>query len=115
MLVIYSKKDFEAKVLDIASKYITSADYNKFTEDIVANKIKSEGLVNKSTFTRFINKTDLDEKKVATLAGKAELKSNKIPINKITSVWFKLISWKKLFWRWWYSKLFSFPGNVQMF
>ena len=68
MLVIY-----DVKIFDIESKYITTADYNKFTKDIVANKIKSEGLVNQSDIAGFINNADLDKKKVATLATKAEL------------------------------------------
>ena len=41
---------------------ILLADYNKFTEDIVTNKIKSEGLVNKSPVAGFINNADLDKK-----------------------------------------------------
>ena len=40
--------------------------------DIVANKIKSEGLVDKSAIEGFINNVGLDKKKVATLATKAE-------------------------------------------
>ena len=43
---------------------------------IVANKIKSEGLVNKSDIAGFINNADLD-KKVETLATKAEIKGEK--------------------------------------
>ena len=43
MLVIQSKKsDCDAKIPDIESKYITTADYNKFTKVIVANNIKSK-------------------------------------------------------------------------
>ena len=30
------------KISDIESKYITTADYNKFTENIVDSNIKSE-------------------------------------------------------------------------
>ena len=47
-------------ISDIESKYITKADYNKFTKDIVTNKIKCEGLVNKSVIAGFINNADLD-------------------------------------------------------
>ena len=53
------KTDYDAKVLDIESKYTTTADYNK---DIVSKKIKSEGLVDKSTIVKFINNADLDKK-----------------------------------------------------
>ena len=51
MLVIQSKKtrtDYDAKISGIKSKYIITADYNKFAKDNVAKKIKSEGLVNES-------------------------------------------------------------------
>ena len=33
--------DYDAKISDIESKYITSADYNKFTKNIVDNSIKT--------------------------------------------------------------------------
>ena len=43
MLVIKStKKDHDTKLLYIESKCITTADYNKFSKDILANKIKSD-------------------------------------------------------------------------
>ena len=45
-MVVVNKKDYRAKILDIKSKYITTADSNKFFNDVVANKIKSEGLAN---------------------------------------------------------------------
>ena len=48
---------------DIKSKFVTTVDYHKFTKDIIANNIKSEGLVNKSTISEFINNADLDKKK----------------------------------------------------
>ena len=51
------------------------AGYNKLTKDIVTNKIKGEGLVNKSPVPGFINNADLDKKKLATLAIKAKLKA----------------------------------------
>ena len=60
---LVQKTDYKAKILDIESKYITTADYNKFTKYIVANKIKSEGLVDKSAIAGFINSADLDFKK----------------------------------------------------
>ena len=41
MLVIELKQiDYDAKMLEIESEYITTAGYNKLTKDIVANKIK---------------------------------------------------------------------------
>ena len=51
-------------------RYNTAADYNKFTEVIVANNIKSKELVNKSDIAGFINNAELD-RKVETLATKA--------------------------------------------
>ena len=44
------------------SKYTTTVAYNKFTKDIVANKINSEGLIDKSSIFRFINNADLNKK-----------------------------------------------------
>ena len=55
--------DYDAKTSDIENKYITADEYNTFSKDIVANKIKSEGLVNKSDIVGFINNADLDKKK----------------------------------------------------
>ena len=69
---------------DIKSKFVTTVDYHKFTKDIIANNIKSEGLVNKSTISEFINNADLDKKKkVATLAAKSELKAEQDKITKL--------------------------------
>ena len=72
MLVIFTKKtDYHAKILNIGFRYITAANYNKFTKYIVANKIKSEGLIDKPTISGFINSAYLDKKKkVATLGTK---------------------------------------------
>ena len=44
------------------SKYTTTVACNKFTKDIVANKINSEGLIDKSSIFRFINNADLNKK-----------------------------------------------------
>ena len=44
------------------SNYTTTVAYNKFTKDIVANKINSEGLIDKSSIFRFINNADLNKK-----------------------------------------------------
>ena len=49
MLVIQLKKDDGAKISDIENKYITTADYNKLTNDVVTNKIKSERLVKQNS------------------------------------------------------------------
>ena len=57
---------------NIVSKYITTADYNKFNKNVVDNSTKSKNLVDKSAINGFINNVKLDEK-VAALATKAEL------------------------------------------
>ena len=74
------KKNYDAKMTDIENKYITTADNNKFTKDIVANNMKSKNLVDKFAIGGFISSDGLD-KKVAILVTKAELKveqNNKI-------------------------------------
>ena len=47
---LVKRTNYDAKILDIESKYITKADYNKFTKDIVDNSIKSKDLVAKTDF-----------------------------------------------------------------
>ena len=56
------KADYGSKVLDIEPKYFSKADYNKSTKHIVANNIKSEGLIDKYTIAGFINNASLDKK-----------------------------------------------------
>ena len=68
------KKDYGVKLSDIKSKYITTDDYNKFTKDIVANRIKSEGLVDKSVIAGFINNVDL-EKSNSNIGNKSRIKN----------------------------------------
>ena len=72
---LVKKTDYDAKISDIKSRFINVADYNEFTTDIVGNKVKSEGLVGKYAITEFIKNANLDKKKVAALATKAELKA----------------------------------------
>ena len=48
---------------DIENRYLTTADYNKATINIVANQIKSKSLVDKSTIPGFINNAVLDKNK----------------------------------------------------
>ena len=50
------RTDNGAKISDIESKYVTTANYNRFTEVIVDNSTKSKHLVNKSAFDGFMNK-----------------------------------------------------------
>ena len=41
------KTDYDAKITDTESKYITTADYNNLTKNIVNNSINSKNLVGK--------------------------------------------------------------------
>ena len=60
---LVKKTDYDAKILDIESKYFTTADYKKFTSQTLDAKIKQKGLVDKSAIAGFMNNTDLDKKK----------------------------------------------------
>ena len=65
---LVKKTDYDAKILDIKSKYFATADYNKFTNE----KIKQKQLFNKSNnIGVLINNSDLNNK-IATLATKAK-------------------------------------------
>ena len=79
----FVKKTYDAKISEIENKYITTADCNKFTKDIVNNKIKIEVSVDKTAISGFINNAALDKKKVATLTAKAELKAKQDKIIKL--------------------------------
>ena len=76
------KIDYNSRITDIESKYISTADYNKFTEHIVNNSIKSKNLVDKSDIAGILNNADLDVK-LSTLATKAELKAEQDKIKKL--------------------------------
>ena len=79
---LVKKTDYDAKISDIQSKYIATADYNKFTKNIVDNNIKTKNLVDKAAIAGFINNAQLD-RKLATLATKAELKAEQDRITKL--------------------------------
>ena len=55
-------------------KYFTTSDYNKFTNEIIGNKVKEITLLNKSDVSGFIDNSDVN-KNITTLATKAELKA----------------------------------------
>ena len=57
------KTDYETKISNTENKNVPTADYNKFTKDVVANNIKSKKLVDKSAIAGFINRAHLDKKK----------------------------------------------------
>ena len=90
-ILVKKTPDSAAKIFDIKSEYFTKSDYNKFTNEKLDLKIKQKGLVNKSDITRFIYNADLDKKKVALLATKAELKAEEEKTMKLQA--FKLFSW----------------------
>ena len=62
-------------MLDIKSKYFTTADYNKFTIEKLEFKIYEKGLINKSDTAGFINNADLD-KKSSNISNKSRTKSS---------------------------------------
>ena len=76
------KSDYDEEILDIKSKYFTASDYSKFTNGKLDLKIKQKQLADKSDIAGFINNSDLN-KKVATLATKAELKAEQEKIIKL--------------------------------
>ena len=69
---LVKETDYDAKISDIESKYSNTADYNKFTSQTIAAKIKQKGLVAKYTAWN---------KQVARLATKGELKVEKVKVS----------------------------------
>ena len=61
---LVKKTDYDAKIKDTEGKYFTTADYSKFTSDILDARIKQKELVGKSELNT----------KLTTLATKGELK-----------------------------------------
>ena len=59
--------------MEIKSKYFTTTDYNKFTNEKFDVKMKQKQLIYKSDTSEFLDNSDLN-KKIATLETKAELK-----------------------------------------
>ena len=57
---LVTKTDYDAKILDLQSEYVTTTDY-KFTSQILDAKIKQKGLVDTSAVAGFINNADLDK------------------------------------------------------
>ena len=57
-LVKKKKKHYSVKILYIENKFIITVGYYEFTKNVVPNKIKSEGLVDKSTIAGFINSSN---------------------------------------------------------
>ena len=85
---LVKKTYYDLNLSNIDSKYITTADYNKFTKTFVDNNIKSKNLINKSAISGFINNTDLDKKKSSNISNKSLNNSRTRQNNKITSIKF---------------------------
>ena len=68
------KKTDYAEILDIKSKFFTTADYNRFANEKLDLKIKRKQFVNKSDISGFIDNSDFNNI-VTKLAIKAKLKS----------------------------------------
>ena len=79
---LVKKKDYDAKILHINSKYFTIADYNKFTSQTLDPKIKQKGLVDRFAIAGFISKTDLDLKS-NNIGNKSWIKSKERQNDKI--------------------------------
>ena len=79
------KKNVNAKILYIQSKYFTTTDCNKFASQTLDAKIKQIGLVDKSAIAEFIYNADLD-KTSSNISNKSWIKSRTKQINKTTSV-----------------------------
>ena len=76
------KADYDKKISDIEKKYFTTSYQNKFANEMLDAKIRNKELVDKSDIYKFIINSDLD-KKIETLATKAELKAQQNKIVKL--------------------------------
>ena len=73
---LVKKIDYDTKVSDIETKYLTTSDYNKFSGELLEVKIKEKGFVDTSNISNPVKNFDLNTK-LATLATKAELKESR--------------------------------------
>ena len=60
MLVVWSKKHYDAKISDIAGKYFINSEYNEFVSDKLYAKIKQKELVNKSDISNVVKDSDFN-------------------------------------------------------
>ena len=74
--------DFDNEIKEIESKYLTTSDYNEFTNKIRDAKIAVKKLVNESGLNEKI-KTFATKEKTKTLATKAELKAEQVKTKKL--------------------------------
>ena len=59
---VVQKPDYDAKITGIKGKHFTTADYNRFTGDILDTKIRQKELGNKSDISNLIKYSDLSTK-----------------------------------------------------
>ena len=79
---LVKKIDYDTKVSDFETKYLATSDYNKFTGKLPEVKIKEKGFVDKSNISNPVKNFDSNTK-LATLATKAELKTERDKIVKL--------------------------------
>ena len=89
---LVKKTDYDAKISDIEGKYFTTADYNKFTRDVLDIKIKQKKLVNKSNISNLVKNSDLNRKHII-LVTKAVLKAEQHKIVKSKKFVIKFFWW----------------------
>ena len=77
------KADCDEIMLDIESKYFTTADCNKFISETLDAKIKQKELIDKSAIAGLINNADLNNNKVAAWATQEQLKAEQDKIKKL--------------------------------
>ena len=65
------KTDYNAKILEIEEKYVTTSDYNKFTSDA---KVKQKELVNDFDISNLIKRFDLKHA-TCNVSNKSRIKS----------------------------------------
>ena len=74
---------YDMKIADIENQYITTANYNKVTKNVVAERVKKKKQFLKNpVIVHLVNNTDLN-KLVATLAIKVESKAGQDKIMKV--------------------------------
>ena len=78
---LIEKTVYDAKILDIDKKYVSTSDY-KFKKEILNAKIKEKKLVDQSDISNLIKNSDLNTK-LATLATKSQLKAEQDKIVKL--------------------------------
>ena len=77
MLVIQPKKtEYDEEILDVKSKYVITAEYNRLKNEKLVLKIKQKKMVDKSEIAGFINNSDLN-KKGSNITDKIRIKNRR--------------------------------------